>query len=83
MILLNVLFADDVALAKLQEVFDTWKSILEDHGIRVSESKLSTFSPPLSDPQASSSDIIIMEGVMAKCTTIKYQLAMNATISMG
>ena len=41
---MNVLFADDVGLvservAKLQEVFDKWKNILEDHGFRVSESK--------------------------------------------
>src|SRR5687768_17902398 len=47
-LLLSLLFADDVGLAservaKIQEVFDKWKNILEDHGLRVSESKTQSF----------------------------------------
>ena len=56
-LLLSILFADDVGLAservaKLQEVFDKWKKILEDHGLRVSESKTEYMFLPFSDPQA-------------------------------
>lgn len=41
--LLSVLFAVDVGLApKLQEVFDKWKQILVDHGLREMSQKLST-----------------------------------------
>src|SRR6201989_873331 len=76
-LLLSVLFADDVGLAservaKLQEVFDKWKNILEDHGLKVSESKTEYMFLPFSDPQAPSPDIMINGNVMPKCTSFKY-----------
>ena len=76
-LLLSVLFADDVGLAservaKLQEVFDKWKKILEDHGLRVSESKTGCMFLPFSDPQAPSPDIMINGKVMPKCNSFKY-----------
>ena len=76
-LLLSVLFADDIGLAsesvvKLQEVFDKWKNILEDHGLRVSQSKTEYMFLPFSDPQAPSPDIMINGNVMPKCTSFKY-----------
>ena len=76
-LLLSLLFADDVGLAservsKLQGVFDKWKQILEDHGLRVSESKTEYMFLPFSDPQAPSPDIMINGNVMQKCTSFKY-----------
>ena len=76
-LLLSVLCADDVGLAseravKLQEVFDKWKNILEDHGLRVSESKTEYMFLPFSDPQAPSPDIMINGNVMPKCKSFKY-----------
>ncbi len=55
--MLSVRFADDVGLAsdivaKLQEVFDKWKKILEEHGLNVSESNTEYMFLPFSDPQA-------------------------------
>lgn len=76
-LLLSVLFADDVGLTserveKLQEVFDKWKNILEDHGLRVSESKTEYMYLPFSDPQAPTPDIMINGKVMPKCKSFKY-----------
>ncbi len=76
-LLLSVLFADDVGLAServanLQEVFDKWKKILEDHGLRVSESKTEYMFLPLSDPEAPSPVIMINGKVMQKCNSFKY-----------
>src|SRR5687768_1441812 len=73
-LLLSLLFADDVGLAservaKLQEVFDKRKNILEDHGLRVSESKTKYMYLPFSDPQAPSPDIMINGNVMPKCNS--------------
>src|SRR5687768_5982162 len=76
-LLLSLLFAEYVGLAservaKLQEVFDKWKNILEDHGLRVSESKTEYMFLPFSDPEGPSPDIMINGNVMPKCTSFKY-----------
>lgn len=74
---MSVLFADDIGLAserveKLQEVFNKWKNILENHGLRVSESKTEYMFLPFSDPQAPTPDVMINGNVMPKCNSFKY-----------
>ena len=76
-LLMSVLFADDIGLAserveQLQEVFNKWKNILENHGLRVSESKTEYMFLPFSDPQAPTPDVMINGNVMPKCNSFKY-----------
>lgn len=77
-LLLSVLLAGKVGLgstrvAKLQEGFDKFKNILEDHGLRFSRSKTNYMSLPFSDSQVTSLNIMITEKAMPKCTSFKAQ----------
>lgn len=76
-LLLSVLFADDVGLAsddaaKLQDIFNKWKDLLESNGLRISESKTEYLHLPFSNPCAPSPDMMINSKTMQKCTSFKY-----------
>lgn len=76
-LLLSVLFADDVGLAnnditKLQEIFNRWKSKLENNGLKISESKTEYLFLPFSDKDAPVPDIMINNNIMPKCKSFKH-----------